>query len=570
MGKFFSLIPYHKKQYFYFLLQSIFRWMNPLIHIIFLEKIVSSLTQNQSELFYNTLISYIFVILLYECIWFLSRKVWWVVTIPKSDTKIYDMYLQKFIQLDNNEIEKIWVGKIIAILENGRLRWAESLAWIMEKWIPLLLLFWYVFYITIHKAWYFFAGFSGLLLLSILVLVWVNNNQFKFRSMRSDLRNNRLRHVTKILMSKNEILQTWKIQKEIEKIEDFDNQTAQINIDMSVGRTLQNRVMPFFIGSALLIFIYIFWWSVLNGDFSLSEFVGITTVFLVINGSIMNFIWFYVDLTKHFIDIEKMWDFFENTPSIVWYDEWKSFEYKKWEIQFENMNYAYFPGKNVLENFSLHIEWWKITALVWASGSWKTTIVKLIAWYIKAWKWEIILDWQKLSEISLKSLYKNIWYLTQEPSVFDGSIEENLLYAVGDSVSDEQIKKAILDANCKFIYDLPSWLQTQIGERGVKLSWWQKQRLAIAKIMLKNPKIIILDEPTSALDSFSEEQITKAMRKLFEWRTVIVIAHRLQTVKHADKIIVLADGKVIEEGNHEELVLKKWQYAKMLELQSGF
>ena len=88
--------------------------------------------------------------------------------------------------------------------------------------------------------------------------------------------------------------------------------------------------------------------------------------------------------------------------------------------------------------------------------------------------------------------------------------------------------------------------------------------------MLKNPKIIILDEPTSALDSFSEEQITKAMRKLFEWRTVIVIAHRLQTVKHADTIIVLEDGKVIEKGNHGELIARKWQYAKMLELQSGF
>ncbi|MCP4523170.1 MAG: ATP-binding cassette domain-containing protein [Candidatus Gracilibacteria bacterium] len=104
----------------------------------------------------------------------------------------------------------------------------------------------------------------------------------------------------------------------------------------------------------------------------------------------------------------------------------------------------------------------------------------------------------------------------------------------------------------------------------MKLSGGQKQRLAIAKIFLKNPKIIILDEPTSALDSFSEEQITKAMHNLFKDRTVIVIAHRLQTVKHADKILVLDNGKIVEEGKHDELVTKNGQYAKMLELQSGF
>jgi len=129
---------------------------------------------------------------------------------------------------------------------------------------------------------------------------------------------------------------------------------------------------------------------------------------------------------------------------------------------------------------------------------------------------------------------------------------------------------AIKYAKCEFVYDFADGLDTEIGERWIMLSGGQRQRLAIAKIFIKDPEIIILDEPTSALDSFSEEWITEAMHNLFDGRTVIIIAHRLQTVKQADDIILLDQGKVVERGTHDELVKKCGQYAKMLELQSWF
>jgi ABC-type multidrug transport system fused ATPase/permease subunit len=152
--------------------------------------------------------------------------------------------------------------------------------------------------------------------------------------------------------------------------------------------------------------------------------------------------------------------------------------------------------------------------------------------------------------------------------IFDGSVRENLVYALNDSehVSDEVLWKALRSAECDFILDLES----QIGEKGIRLSGGERQRLAIAKLMLKNPEIIVLDEPTSALDSFSEEKITKALDELFKNRTVLIIAHRLQTIKKADNILVLEDGKVIEEGKHSELMHKGGVYYKMVELQSGF
>jgi len=132
------------------------------------------------------------------------------------------------------------------------------------------------------------------------------------------------------------------------------------------------------------------------------------------------------------------------------------------------------------------------------------------------------------------------------------------------------LEKIIKAAKCEFIYDFTDWLQTEIWERWIRLSGGQKQRLAIAKIMLKNPNIILLDEPTSALDSFNEEEISQALNNLFKWKTVIVVAHRLQTVKSADRILLFENWKVVEDWTHQSLIKKNWKYKKMLDLQTGF
>ena len=581
ISKLFSLVKLDKKNYFLHFLQSIIRWLNPIMHVVFIEKITYALTSKDYIFLEKILLYYIIAIFLYELLWFFSRKVWWIITIPNAESNIYDMYLKRFIRMNNNEVEKIWIWKIIAILENWRLRWWESIAAVVEKWTALLILLFYVWFVTI-KHWFLFTlWFFLLLVISIIVLFFVNKYQFRYRNKRSELRNNRLRSITKVLMSKNEILQTNNIKTEILKIKDFCDETSKVNIEMSNWRTIQNRFIPFMIWLSIFLFVFIYSKIVLNWYMTLSQFVWITSIFLIVNSSILNFTAFYIDLTKDFIDIEKMWDFFENTPEIEWYETWKDFIYKKWDIEVRDLNFSYYEWKYIFENFSHKFDGWKITALVWNSWSWKSTLVKLIAWYIRQNSWKIFVDWQDLGETSLKSYYKNIWYLTQEPSVFDGSVLENLTYSVDNvetrhclvSTNDEiweKISQAIKDSNCEFIYDLPNWLETQIWERWVKLSGWQKQRLAIAKIMLKNPSIIILDEPTSALDSFSEEQITKAMHNLFEWRTVIIIAHRLQTVKHADKIIVFEEGNIVESWNHLSLIKEKWIYKKMLDLQSGF
>ena len=218
----------------------------------------------------------------------------------------------------------------------------------------------------------------------------------------------------------------------------------------------------------------------------------------------------------------------------------------------------------------MNLKWGSKIALVWQSWWWKSTLIKLIAWYLSPDKWNIFIDWQDIWEVNIHDYFKNVWYLTQEPSVFDWTIYDNLIYALNYIPTNSQIKKIIKAAKCEFIYDFTEWLQTEIWERWIRLSWWQKQRLAIAKIMFKNPNIILLDEPTSALDSFNEEEISQALNNLFKWKTVIIVAHRLQTVKSADRILLFEDWKVIEDWTHQSLIRKNWKYKKMLDLQSGF
>lgn len=244
----------------------------------------------------------------------------------------------------------------------------------------------------------------------------------------------------------------------------------------------------------------------------------------------------------------------------------------KGEIVFDDIVFWYKTDKKVFDWFELSITWGTTCALVWHSWSGKSTLIKLLLRYYDITQWNIYIDWQILSTIQRSSWYKELWYLSQEPSIFDWTIQENLLYWVDASqtVTEEDMRKALSMAQIDdHIKSLSLWLKTEIWEKWVKLSGWEKQRLAIARIFLKNPKVLILDEPTSSLDSISEHAITKVMKELFVNRTVIIIAHRLQTVMHADNIVVLDHGKIVQQWTHEQLLIQDWVYKKLVNLQKG-
>ena len=239
-------------------------------------------------------------------------------------------------------------------------------------------------------------------------------------------------------------------------------------------------------------------------------------------------------------------------------------------IEFNNLSFCHSDAKDaIFKNFSLKINPGQRIGLVGVSGSGKTTLTKLLLRFADVNSGAITIDDTDIREVTQVSLRENIAYVPQETALFHRTIAENIAYAKPNASRAEIIHAAQLANAEEFIKDLPDGYDTLVGERGVKLSGGQRQRVAIARAILKDAPILVLDEATSALDSESEALIQGALKELMTDRTALVIAHRLSTVASLDKIIVLKDGNIIEQGTHKELIKKSGEYAKLWNRQTG-
>ena len=236
-------------------------------------------------------------------------------------------------------------------------------------------------------------------------------------------------------------------------------------------------------------------------------------------------------------------------------------------IQLKNVTYSYNEEKEVLENVSLDIGKGKKFALVGPSGGGKTTICHLIPRFYDVEQGEIFIDGTEIHDITMESLRRNIGIVQQDVYLFNASMRENILYGRLDATEEEVIEAAKRANIHDYIMTLEDGYDTVIGERGVRLSGGQKQRLSIARVFLKNPAILILDEATSALDNTTEILIQQALDELCKGRTTLVVAHRLSTIKNADEIAVVSGGRIIEQGNHEQLLALGGTYADLYNLQ---
>ena len=236
-------------------------------------------------------------------------------------------------------------------------------------------------------------------------------------------------------------------------------------------------------------------------------------------------------------------------------------------IELRNVSYAYDEDRNVLREVSLDIEKGKKFALVGPSGGGKTTICHLIPHFYNVESGEILLDGREIHTLTMESLRRNIGIVQQDIYLFNDSMRENIRYGKLDATEEEIVAAAKMANIHDYIMSLPNGYDTQIGERGVRLSGGQKQRLSIARVFLKNPPILILDEATSALDNTTEILIQQALDKLCEGRTTLVVAHRLSTIKNADEIAVVDDGRIVEQGTHEQLMARHGVYEELYQLQ---
>jgi len=360
-------------------------------------------------------------------------------------------------------------------------------------------------------------------------------------------------------------------QREIAAFETRRCNLHQREIDKIKLAAKQEMLIQLLTRSAPVIVVWAAALMILGRTMTLGTLVAFFTYLGFLYMPLERFAQLSVVLSTALAAIERIFEFLDLKPEIVDHPLSHPFAIRNGAIQFENLGFAYQAdgeSREVLQDISLHIEGGSRVALVGASGAGKTTPANLIPRFYEASAGRVLVDGKDVKHFTLAALRSHVSLVTQEAILFSASVRANLLYARPDA-TEEMLWQALEMANVSdFVANLPEQLDTVIGERGVKVSGGQRQRLALARAFLRDAKILILDEATSAVDSESENLIHEAMERLTHGRTVVLIAHRLRSAINADQIVAMENGAVVETGRHEELLARGGLYARMFNEQA--
>lgn len=327
--------------------------------------------------------------------------------------------------------------------------------------------------------------------------------------------------------------------------------------------------MSEFLGITAVAVVLVFGGSlVTKGTMSAAGFIAFIAAFSQITRPVRAFIDQFANINQGVAAGERIFEIIDAQSQIEDSSDAVEFDGLKEKIEFKNICFSYDSSREILHNISFTIEKGQTVALVGASGGGKSTLSELMPRFYDPDKGEIFIDGKNIKSFSQDSLRRRISLVSQETILFNDTIKSNI--ALGkQGATDSEITEAAKIANAHdFIVNTAEGYNTNIGDRGAKLSGGQRQRLSIARAVLKNPEFLILDEATSALDTESEQLVQQALTRMLQGRTSVVIAHRLSTIHHADKIIVIDEGRIAEQGTHDELIVRGGIYAKLIEMQS--
>jgi len=331
--------------------------------------------------------------------------------------------------------------------------------------------------------------------------------------------------------------------------------------------TALNSGQAFIIAASITSMMFIAAQEVQNGSMSLGDLVLVNAfmiqLFMPLN--VLGFV--YRELKASLADIETLFKLLQQTPKVI--DQPNAVEIKAGpkSIHFKNVNFHYHPNRPILKNINFSIEAGQRVAIVGRSGSGKSTLARLLFRFYDVSGGQILLNDQDIREVTQNSLRSEIGVVPQDTVLFNDTIYHNIHYGLPNAAEREVHQAANSSHLSEFISQLPDGYDTIVGERGLKISGGEKQRIAIARVILKNPQILIFDEATSSLDSEAEQTINQSLNQISKHHSTLVIAHRLSTIVDADQILVLDQGKIIEKGKHQELIALKGLYAQLWDLQ---
>lgn len=339
--------------------------------------------------------------------------------------------------------------------------------------------------------------------------------------------------------------------------QNFDNtlkRVFKLGMKMIQRTGMLSPLMHFMVSLGIALVIWYGSYLIISKQITAGNFVSFVAALILLYNPIKSIGNSFNNVQIAFMAMERVFELLHMTPKIFDKDNAKEISEIKDVIEYKDVSFEYVEGKPVLQHINLRIHKGETVALVGNSGGGKTTLVNLLPRFYDVKEGSVLIDGEDIRNYSLHSLRDKISVVFQDNFLFDGTIRENIMLG-NMSASEDDLQRAVECAYVtEFLKDLPKGLDTPIGERGVLLSGGQKQRVAIARAFIKNAPIVILDEATSALDNQSEAVVQKAIDNLMKDRTVIVIAHRLSTVRHADKIVVVNYGKIVEMGSHTELI----------------
>lgn len=336
--------------------------------------------------------------------------------------------------------------------------------------------------------------------------------------------------------------------------------------ESTAGRWFMMTLTTFTSIGPMLIYLY-GGYLFIQGELTVGSIIAFVALLGRLYGPVGQMTNLYVDIRRSIALFERIFDYFDMEPLIVDQPQAVAINTAGKDITFEHVSFAYQKDKPALSNITFTAAAGTMTALVGPSGAGKTTITHLIPRMYEIDDGHIRIGGIDIRELTLESLRSQIGLVTQDTYLFNGTIKENLLYARSEATDQDIIEACKAAYIHDFIVELPEGYDTVVGNRGIKLSGGEKQRISIARVLLKNPAIIIMDEATSSLDTISEFYIQQAMYKLLQNKTSIVIAHRLSTIMAADKILVVQQGTIAEEGSHEQLLEKRGVYKDLYDKQ---
>ena len=498
-------------------------------------------------------------LIIYGVILFISTILGYIENYPEQQVKnkLYlDFKLQslkKMQSIDYLEYQKIGTGKITQKVEDGATAsrdvlinfWLNLFRYLLPTAIFSLI---FIFRVKKELVLFVFGGYVIVVIISNIILKKLYNLKESILLNQEFLNKHLVRGFMELVVFRTNKKFDTEIEVSKEGIKNIVDAKTKIKLVHEIFFTVFALIVNF-------LKVIVLGYAVLKSDLSVGAVVTVLSLLGKAYEPIAIFNVEYVDYKLNKVTVKKYIDFLDIKDD-EYLTKGTKIKNLNGKIELKNISYAYNEHtKNIIENLSLNINENTSVALVGESGSGKSTIIKLIMGLIKYKKGNILIDQKELSNLNLNSFYDNVTYVSQEAPIFDGTLRENLVF---DKKIDDEIILGVLKLVCleKFYERLDNGLETELGEKGIRMSGGERQRVALATLFFDDSKIIILDEATSAMDNITEKNVMHNILNKLKNKTIIIIAHRLETIKDVDNIFVLSDGKIVEEGKYLDLLEK--------------